>query len=109
MAQRFEIVDGGAHPGHVLVDERAGLDFVGRFVRDEFLAKGGQREKLLAFSPQKAHVGRKRLIAGAHQIIAIPCLNVGQRMWAVMHAVNEQLRSRAVRRAGNGGDVHQRS
>ena len=101
----LEIADRGVHPRDVLVDLCAGLELVGRHVRNELLAKRRQAVDRLAPAPRESHVRREDLVAGADEKVAVDRLDVDRAVRAEVHGVEKELRADAVRAPRDVGDV----
>src|SRR5260370_31437593 len=96
-AQFFKIAYGCIHSSHVLIHEGAHLDLAGDLVGDEIFAEGWQCFQKLALAPKETHVGRKYLIAGTDQVIAVPTLYVDDTVRSVVNRIQKDFDSRRVR------------
>src|SRR5580698_9646925 len=92
-SQRFQVAHCGIHPGYIFINKGASFNFSGRLVGDEILAEGWQLFEKLAAPPKKSHVWGEDFVTRTYQVIAIEGLHVNQSVRAVVHGIEEDLRS----------------
>src|SRR5882672_10875867 len=90
-AEFGQIIHGCVHACDIFVDECAGFDLAGRFIRDEIFAKRGEFSEQFSPSPKEAHVWRENFVTRANKIVCLPGLYVDWSMRSIVNAVQKNL------------------